>query len=257
MKKIFMLSVLFLTVLSLNFEAKAQAETSTNIESSAIEGVDYVLLPPIQVNDQFSVRRGDTELITIPRVSFIDRISLNIKRNVLCGQGTVQVSFDGMNSRIVSLAGGTRGFRKHILTVGRNIRSIEVKNLSGCKIHVAGIQILPRRWLTGGFNRVTPMSEAGSLVNTLLESSIHLNNLVSDNYRVEYLNGARSVFAKSLAILNANPDTSRSSSLAIQNVINELERIQPLIDMLASVENTFEIANELQNIKYMLQRMIQ
>lgn len=248
MKNLFLTTVV---LFSLNVFAQENIDESTQVEN----------LAPINLPEEVTVKSGDTKIIPLPRYTFIDRVSLEVKNALLCGEDSVRISFDGYNSQSLKVEGGMDGYRTKILVVNAHARNIEVYNNSGCKVKIKAIQVLPRRFHVNrgghghghGYNHRT---EAASQVSFLLESFLYLDSLVGDADRTAYLSPGKKALGKALSVLNTAPETSQASLAAIKEVISFLNASQPFIEKLATIETTFEISTEIQAVKATLERMI-
>lgn len=212
-------------------------------------------LPPIRLMEEVKVKSGDTAILSLPRYTFIDRITLEIKTSLLCGDDSVRFSFDGHQSQSVMVNNGLKGWRTKIITVMANARNIELYNTSNCTIRVKNIIVLPRRInINQGYP--VPKSEAASYVSFLMETMLYLDSLVADADRVAYITPSKKVFGRALAVLNNAPETGAASLNAIKDVLEFLNSAAPFIERLQTIENTFEIAQEIQSSKVALERMI-
>lgn len=234
-------------VLSLLFTVSAFAQ---------VEG--EILLAPIKISEKIEIASGDTKIIPLPRYTFIDRVTLEVKNGFFCGKSSAQISFDGFSLQNVAVQGGLKGFRNKIITVGNNARNIEITNNSNCKIKVRNINVLPRRFGTGrGTNGpvYVPASEAASHVSFLLETLLYVETLVGDADRTQYISPMKKTLGKALAVLQTAPETSQASLKAIQDVIASLNASEKFIEKLQTIESTFEVAKEIETAKVVLERM--
>lgn len=211
-------------------------------------------LPPIRLMEEVKVKSGDTGIIALPRYTFIDRMTLEIKTALLCGDDTIRFSFDGNQSQNVLVNNGFKGWRTKIITVMANARNIEIYNSSSCSIRIKNIIVLPRR-ININQGHTLPRSEAASYVSFLMETMLYLDSLVGDADRVTYISPSKKVFGQALTILNNAPETSTSSLNAIKEVIEFLNSATPFIEKLQTIESTFGIAQEIQSTKFALERM--
>lgn len=180
-----------------------------------------IVLAPIKIAETYKIASGDTKIIPLPRFTFIDRVTLEVKNGFFCGKSSAQISFDGYGLQNIQIQGGLKGFRSKIITAGNNARNIEITNNSNCSIKVKAINILPRRWGTsrGGNGPVyVPASEAAAHVSFLLETLLYVETLVGDADRTQYITPMKKSIARALAVLQTAPETSQASLKAIQEV---------------------------------------
>ena len=227
-------------------------------DENLVDGVVGEALPAIQIPDEVTIKSGDTKIIPLARFFYLDRLTLEVKNSLLCGQDSVRISFDGYHSQSLAVEGGTSGWRTKIVVVGANARNIEIYNNSGCKIKIKNITVLPRRFGSrpGHGPAYYPTTEAAAQVSFLMESILYLDQLVGDADRTQYLSPAKKVIGKALAVLNTSPETSQAALRSIQDVVAYLKSAEPFLDRLATIETTFEISNEIQSVKVSLERMI-
>lgn len=249
-KNIFAILTLLFTVVAFAQEHEPIKEIEENIT-------------PIVMPETYQVKSGDTRIIPLPRYTFIDRLTFEVKTSLFCGSGNFKMSFDGYSMRTVDFASGFNGYKTKIITADARTRTLEIYNTSNCSIYVKGITILPRRWQSGQGHHPVPgghhggyFSEASAQVSFLFETLIYLNDLVSDHDRVTYLSPGKKVIGRALAVLNNTPETSQASLTAIKEVLDYLKMIRPLVDHLSTIETTFEVAQEIQSTEAALERMI-
>lgn len=223
------------------------------------QATNDIVLAPIKLPETITIASGDTKIIPLPRYTFIDRVTLEIKNGFLCGKASAQISFDGYGVQNIPVQSGWfKAFRNKIVTVGNNARNIEITNNSRCKIKVRQINVLPRRWNSsyGGHGPVYfPASEAASQVSFLLETFIYVESLVGDADRIQYISPMKKALGKALAVLQTAPETSQASLKAIQEVIKTLQASEKFVEKLQSIESTFEIAKEIETVQVVLERM--
>lgn len=238
MKKLFVLFMLILSSISFAQE-------------------DEVNLNPIRLPEEFTVKCGDSSIIPLPRLAFIDRMTLEVKTSPFCGEDQFRISFDGQAHQNVQVSGGMKGWRTKIITVSARARNIEIYNSSNCKLKVRQIHVLPRRMNQGPHHGPVyfPMSDAAAHVSFLLESMLYLDSLVGDADRINYISPSKKVLGKALSVLNTAPETSQASLRVIQDVIVHLQNIAPFIERLQTIETTFELAQEIQLTQVTLERM--
>jgi hypothetical protein len=239
MKKIFLL-ILFI----LSSKSFAQVDA------------DEVNLTPIRIPEEFVIRSGDTKIIPLPRLAFIDRMTLEVRTSAFCGEDQFRISFDGQASQNVQLPTGMQGWRTKIVHVSARARNLEIYNSANCKIKIRQMHILPRRFNQGHGPVYYPASDAAAHVSFLLETMLYLESLVGDMDRVTYISSSKKVFGKALSVLNTSPETSQASLKAIQEVIQHLRSITPFIEKLQTIESTFELAQEIQSTQVILERMV-
>jgi hypothetical protein len=236
------LIALFAVIIS--FLASAQVET------------DEIKLTPIKMPEEFTIKSGDTKILPLPRFTFIDRLTLEVKTSAFCSDDQFRISFDGESNQTVHVAGFS-SWRTKIITATARARNIEIHNSSNCKMKIRQINILPRRFGQPGQNGPVyhPTSDAAAHVSFLLESMLYLDSLMGDADRIQYISPSKKVLGKALAVLNTSPETSQASLKAIQEVIAHLKSIAPFIERLQTIESTFELAQEIQSTQVTLERM--
>ncbi len=215
-------------------------------------------LTPIRLPEEFTVKCGDTSIIPLPRLAFIDRMTLEVKTSTFCSEDQFSISFDGLAHQNVMVSGGIKGWRTKIITVSARAHNIEIYNTTNCKLKIREIHVLPRRMNQGPQHEPVyfPMSDAAAHVSFLLESMLYLDSLVGDEDRLNYISPSKKVLGKALAVLNSAPGTSQASLKAMQEVIVHLQSLTPFIERLQTIETTFELAQEIQSTKVILERMI-
>lgn len=239
---------LFLILLSLLSLSSAFAQETT----------DEAQLQPFVLNEEVTIKSGDTKIIPLPRYTYIDRMIFDVKTSLFCDDSSFVVSLDGYASQTVSVAGKLDGYRSKIVVANVNARNVEIFNNSNCKIKIKGLQVLPRRWMTGSTGprgTYAPISQAGGQVSFLLEAILFLDPLVNDADRVQYISQAKKVLGKALAVLNSSPETSQASLAAIKEVLRFMDQAEPFFDRLSSIEATFDTVQEIQSVKTSLERM--
>lgn len=219
-------------------------------------------LRPIMIPTVQKVKAGDTHVIPLPRMAYIDRLSLEADTSAFCKKSSFLLSFDGHETKRVEVDGGLRGYRTKIIRVDARTRTLEVFNSTGCKLKIRNIQILPRRWsehhrqIPGHGPVYHPVSDAGAQVSFLLETFMYLEGLVGDADRAQFITPTKKAVGKALAILNTTPETSQASLLAIKDVLFQLQAARPFVERLATIEATFEASQEIQSVEAALIRMI-
>jgi hypothetical protein len=249
-----MKTLLLSFALLLSLGAFAQEENVAAVN----DGTVGEALPAINMPEEVTIKSGDTKIIPLAHFFYLDRLTLEVKNNLLCGKDSVRISFDGYNSQNLAVEGGTSGWRTKIVVVNANARNIEIYNSSNCKIKVKDITILPRRYGTrpGHGPAYYPATEAAAQVSYLMETFLYLDQLIGDADRVAVLSPAKKIIGKAMATLNTSPETSQAALKAIQDVVAFLKANEAFIDRLSSTEATFDIANEIQSVKVSLERMI-
>lgn len=242
--------------------------TSAFAEAPATQEVGEAQLSPILMPEEFTVKSGDTKIIPLPHFMFIDRMTFEVKTSLFCKKDSFRVAFDGYSAQSVWLDGGLKGFRNKIVMAQVSTRTLEFTNTTECQIKVKNMQVLPRRFNARPGNCASPLpcggngpvympaSEAGAQVSYLIETFQYLGDLATDADRIQFITPMKRTAGKALAVLNSAPETSQAALRAIQEVIRELKRAQPFIEKLATVEATFEIAQEIQSVEAALERMV-
>ncbi len=243
-----MKTLLNIFLLALSFNVFAQNE---------VQGEQLI---PIKMNEEYTIKRGDLKIITLPRYTFIDRIAFEVKNSTFCSEDSIRISFDGLASQNVQVNGGISGYRSRIVTALTNSKTVEIFNGTDCKIKVKNIEVLPRRIQAGTryphSGPVIYASEASAQVSFLLDGLMFLDSLVNDYDRVNHLSPGKKIVGQALAVLNNAPETSQASIKAITTVIQFLESKQGFLERLATIESTFQISQDIQSVKVSLERMI-
>lgn len=250
---------IFLTLVSIFLINIAWSQIE-NLPNGSPNGSDeeFRPLPTIEIKQDYTIKSGDTVIIPLPRFTYVDRIMLDVRNNFFCKSSKFRMSFDGSNLQSVEVSGGAKGFRSKILTVNNSARNIEIYNETDCKIVVKNITVLPRRINAGYSSGAANISDSESVahVSFLLETMRYLEELVSDQDKVEHISPAKKALGKALSALNTLPATAQASRTVILEVLTQFTKSQSFIERLLSINATYDIAQEIQSTLFILERMI-
>lgn len=179
----------------------------------------------------------------------------------LCRHTSLRISFDGTRAKSVEISKESADETTHILDVQAIVSTIEVQNYGPCSITIKKITALPRRLFEPrqvgcGYSPCSSAGQAQSMVSYLLEMFRALDRLVADQDRIEVISEGKKVFGRAQAVLASNPETSTKAREAIEGTLEFLQDNQDFIQELQTIEVTFHLATQIQQIKEMLERMV-
>jgi len=220
-------------------------------------------LESVAFPEEGNVRKGDTEIFTFNRFMMVDRISVEIKKGLLCQNGNIRFSFDGVAESFIRYHNsGVTGFRTYILEVGFQAQSIEITNNMNCGIKVRNLKAMPRRghfprgYSWNGDSLHLHASEILGPVMYLSDTLFYLEPWVNDQDMVTYISPLKAAIGKTQAILNAHPETSTQVRSAIEDLLQVLRKNRPFFDRLLSIEAIGPMAREILSVQELLQSAI-
>lgn len=211
---------------------------------------DYVVL-----KEEMKVESFSSAVIPLPKVSYIGRLELRIKRadNLFNSKdGLLRIMADGVEVDCIQFYSTTsRKWRSYVVNVGRTVRTLEIYNGLDRKVKIKRITTLPSPH-HGRVYHGNP-SEVLDLTSQLIDVTTYLTQLVDSND----ITALNQIKISAATLMNK---VEVLGPLKVTNEINDLLALfvthSEMINNLKTNQITMDLANEMSFVETSLRRLI-